>query len=164
MGGGVEPLTSPPLSLAPGSLLLRRPAVSSFQLHCLSGACPASSRGVMGGVSLLLYRIPQLPQASAARPRSSWQGGSRVGAELLGSLTGKSERILPSLPGHKPPASSPEYCSTGIFARFRKIIAGENPVLLATVGGFSGPSQSPDRAEHGSSSLSSQHASKAGGT
>lgn len=66
-------------------------------------------------------------------------------AELLGSLTGKSEKILPYLPGHQPPASSPEYSSTGIFARFRKIIPGENPVLLATVGGFSGPSQSPEQ-------------------
>lgn len=28
-----------PLSLSPGSLLLRRPAVSSFQHHCLPGAC-----------------------------------------------------------------------------------------------------------------------------
>lgn len=81
-------------------------------------------------------------------------------AELLGSLTGRSERILPS----QPPASSPEYSSTGIFARFRKIIPGENPVLLTTVGGFSGPSQSLDRAEHGGSHLSSQHAIKAGGT
>lgn len=69
-------------------------AVSSLQLHCLPGACPASRRGVMGGVTHLLYRIPELPQASAARPRSRRQGGSKMRAELLGSRKGRSGKIL----------------------------------------------------------------------
>lgn len=45
-----------------------------------------------------------------------------------------------------------------IVLRFREIIPGRSPVLLAAVGRFSGPSQSLGGADHGSSHLSSQHA------